>query len=153
MKKATIFILLGIISCLLLSSCSSTIHPSHDPAELEKVEKGIYIQPDKQNLPSSEDLDKIDVGLRLEEVQELIGYPQRYYRETISFEVPEGVSSGGVMHFYYYIYDSRDGDSITIKYSQYISRNGDFVYVVSDIDQGDTTPTEDTDLSSTETGE
>ena len=151
MKKTTVFILLGIISCLLLSSCSSTIHPAHDPAELEKVEKGIYIQPDKQNLPSSEDLDKIDVGLRLEEVQELIGYPQRYYRKT---HILNPLASSGVTYSYYYIYDSQEGDSITISYlPPFKRRNGDIVYVVATVTQGDTTPTEDTDLSSTETGE
>lgn len=109
MKKATIFILLGIISCLLLSSCSSTIHPAHDPAELETtILNGIYIQPNKQNLPSCNKWEKITLGMTIDEVEEMIGYPQRISDKKITHNSPNGI--------YFFIYDSSDGEPLSIYY-------------------------------------
>lgn len=105
MKKTTLFILIGIISCFLLSSCSAL----NNGNSLETTPEGIVLEPNKKDLPSSDVFQQIkDVGdtatpTTYEEVVALVGNPQRVFCEQ---------SLG--QDQYIYIYDTSNGTSFSI---------------------------------------
>ena len=107
MKKATIFILLGIISCLLLSACSIL----NNGDSLETTSDGIVLEPHKQNLPTADIFQQIKgiidtaTPTTYEEVVALIGNPQRVFCEQ---------SLG--QDQYIYIYDTSNGTSFSISF-------------------------------------
>lgn len=75
------------------------------PSESLTTNEMIELKPDKQDLPSYDDLCKIKEGMRLEEVYSILGNPQAM----------PALSTGGIG----YSYESDDGWSIIINYSVY----------------------------------
>ena len=75
------------------------------PSESLTINEMIELKPDKQDLPSYDDLCKIKEGMRLEEVYSILGNPQAM----------PALSTGGIG----YSYESDDGWSIIINYSVY----------------------------------
>jgi hypothetical protein len=89
-----------------IESPSDTTPPEPtEPLTNEEMLELLRLMPDKQDLPSYDDLCKVKEGMRLEEVYSILGNPQAM----------PALSTGGIG----YSYESDDGWSIIINYSVY----------------------------------
>ncbi len=132
MKKSIVLFLVLILS-ITLSACSPSGNTTtetqaeteiieteaetetealEETAELEAAWYDTYLHPNKQDLPTSLELKEIEAGMTMDEIHQKIGYPQRIYEKT--FAPVDDQSS--VPSIIYFIYDSSDGDAISLPY-------------------------------------
>lgn len=71
------------------------------------------LEPEKQDLPSYEDLCKIEAEMNYKDVYAILGNPQR----IINKDMPSHQWSSSATPYTFYIYDSTEGKSIWISYS------------------------------------
>lgn len=115
MKSIHIICLLFVVVCVL-SSCNPTANlpEGGDPPTREEM---LRLDPEKQKLPSYDDLSKIQKGITMYEVYSIAGNPQR--RELRNIPV------GGISSLAYpsdvYMYDSADGKSVGVKFSREVN--------------------------------
>lgn len=120
----------GVISmclCLIcLLSCSSQKDASDTTYVTDEFTQ-LLIVPDKKDLPSYDDLCKIEIGMTPEEVTQIVGYPQRV--KVIPMPPSPYYSSVGDRPCC--IYDSSDGMGLIVCYGPKKAENGELVSVVA----------------------
>lgn len=119
-----------LIAMLLLSSCN-TVQPGGGQSSLEGTpiespsdttppeltepltkEEMLKLVPDKQNLPSYDDLCKIKEGMRIEEVYSILGNPQR----TEIRKVPVYPFASSIMELPVYVYECSDDRYLAVAF-------------------------------------
>ena len=115
-----------LIAMLLLSSCN-TVQPGGGQSSLEGTpiespsdttppeltepltkEEMLKLVPDKQNLPSYDDLCKIKEGMRIEEVYSILGNPQRTEIRRVPFQFHPYASAVLYLDTSVYVYECSD---------------------------------------------
>ena len=116
-----------LIAMLLLSSCN-TVQPGGGQSSLEGTpiespsdttppeltepltkEEMLKLVPDKQNLPSYDDLCKIKEGMRIEEVYSILGNPQEIRKVPFYF-------SSWTMELSVYVYECSDDRYLAVAF-------------------------------------
>ncbi len=106
--KKLILILMAVLLIFPLAACDL-------PAEPASGDPEFVLEPERKNLPSYEDLSKIESNMDLAEIQSIIGNPQRIGEYTWRMPSPyPSISSVGYITLDCYIYDGADGSTLYI---------------------------------------
>ena len=138
--KLICLICLAFVMMISLSSCNvlppeeqpqtssehtepvETESPYHTYEELMEL---LELDPDKQNLPSYEELSKIQYGTTLTEVYSIAGNPQRMEMRMVPHYITATGTSSAASPSQCYIYDSADGGSILVHYRSLMDEESD----------------------------
>jgi hypothetical protein len=123
-----------LIAMLLLSSCN-TVQPGGGQSSLEGTpiespsdttppeltepltkEEMLKLVPDKQNLPSYDDLCKIKKGMSLEEVYSILGNPQRTEIRKVQLPGPSYTSWRPHVDTKVYVYECSDDRYLAVAF-------------------------------------